>query len=152
MKVYNLRCQQTHQFEGWFASEQDFETQQAGGLIECPVCSDRHITRLPSAPRVHLSRSSSEKPSSGNPSGNPSGRGEVSAREGEWARLARVLIENTEDVGNNFAEEARRIHYQEAPDRGIRGVTTTDERAALSDEGIEVLQLPLPAQAGKTLH
>jgi hypothetical protein len=148
MKVYNLQCTQTHQFEGWFASEVDFESQNAKGMIECPVCSDHHVTRLPSAPRLNLSRPVAEKPRS------PAlpGSSRISQLEQEWMRLARVLIENTEDVGKNFADEARRIHNEEAPDRGIRGTTTADERAALSEEGIEVLQMPLPSLPKQTLH
>jgi hypothetical protein len=148
MKVYNLQCTQTHQFEGWFASEVDYESQNAKGMIECPVCSDRHVTRLPSAPHLNLSR----------PVAGPTGpatapnSSKISKLEQEWMRLARVLIENTEDVGKNFADEARRIHNDEAPDRGIRGTTTADERAALSEEGIEVLQLPLPSVGKETLH
>jgi hypothetical protein len=148
MKVYNLQCTQTHQFEGWFASELEFETQNAKGMIECPVCSDRHVTRLPSAPHLNLSRPAAEPPGAVTRPGSS----RISRLEQEWVRLARVLIENTEDVGKSFADEARRIHNQEAPDRGIRGVTTADERAALSEEGIEVLQLPLPALAKETLH
>jgi hypothetical protein len=148
MKVYNLQCTQTHQFEGWFASEVDYETQNAKGMIECPVCNDRHVTRLPSAPRLNLSRPVAETPASGTPPASS----RISRLEQEWMRLARVLIENTEDVGKNFADEARRIHNEEAPDRGIRGTTTADERAALSEEGIEVLQMPLPPVSKETLH
>jgi hypothetical protein len=57
----------------------------------------------------------------------------------------RRVVENTEDVGTGFAEEARRIHYGEVPERGIRGQATPEQAAALREEGIDVMALPLPA-------
>ncbi|MEJ6004271.1 DUF1178 family protein [Paucibacter sp. AS339] len=64
----------------------------------------------------------------------------------------REVIAKTEDVGNQFAEEARRIHYGEAEERGIRGQTSADELEALADEGIDVLALPLPPALSGTLQ
>ncbi len=61
-----------------------------------------------------------------------------------WMQMARQIIENTEDVGASFAEEARKIHYREAEERAIRGTASADETAALADEGIEVFSMPLP--------
>jgi hypothetical protein len=58
--------------------------------------------------------------------------------------VVRQVIAQTEDVGERFAEEARRIHYGEVASRGIRGQATPEQRAELIDEGIEVVALPLP--------
>jgi hypothetical protein len=144
MKVFDLICELEHRFEGWFASEQAFEDQGARNLIECPMCGSRKVARTPSAPRLNLSGQSdrSELPA---PTGIEGMTPEQRQVHALWAKLARHVIENTEDVGDRFAEEARRIHYAEAPSRGIRGKATAEQAQSLAEEGIEVLSLPLPS-------
>ena len=137
MKVLNLRCANGHGFEGWFASEDDFLGQNGRGLVECPLCSDRVIARMPTAPRLNLSGAREVDPAAK----VPPAEADLQAL---WMKAVRHAIENTDDVGERFAEEARRIHYGETEARGIRGQATPDERAALRDEGIEVMSLPLP--------
>ena len=132
MKVYNLSCAQDHRFEGWFTSEDDFQDQVAKGQLECPLCGSSSISRLPAAPRLNLS-------------GVDVAPADAHAVfQAKLMEFARQVIANTEDVGADFAEEARRIHYKETPMRGIRGTATSDECAALADEGIDVYPLPLP--------
>ncbi len=140
MKVFNLRCAHGHGFEGWFASEDDFVGQQARGLVECPLCADREISRLPSAPRLNLSGARAQEAS-------PAGAAVPAepTREALWMQAVQHVLAHTEDVGTRFPEEARRIHYGETEPRGIRGQASAEDRAALADEGIEVLPLPLPA-------
>lgn len=135
LKVFDLRCDNEHSFEGWFGSEGDFESQQARGLIECPLCGSKEIRRLPSAPRLNL----------GAPAVEPKQEAALPTAEQMQAllvKVAREIAANTEDVGERFAEEARRIHYREAPERGIRGVTSKQEAEALEEEGIRVMPLP----------
>lgn len=140
MKVLNLRCANGHGFEGWFASDDDFMAQNGRGLVECPLCSDRVVTRLPSAPRLNLSGAREAAPAAATPSTPP-----VAADlQAQWLKAVRQLVANTEDVGERFPEEARRIHYGETAHRGIRGQATPEERQSLADEGIEVMALPLP--------
>jgi hypothetical protein len=141
MKVLSLRCANGHGFEGWFASEDDFLAQNGGGRIECPLCADRVISRLPSAPRLNLSGAREPEPA---PRATPSPPAAADL-QALWLQAVRHAIENTDDVGERFAEEARRIHYGETEARGIRGQTTREEREALRDEGIEVMSLPMPA-------
>lgn len=145
MKVFDLCCDNDHRFEGWFGSEADYDRQLAASLIECPLCAGRDIRRLPSAPRLNLSQA--QAPAAAAPEPDAAARlGEARAHLQEmWMQMARRIVENTEDVGTRFAEEARKIHYQEAEERAIRGVATAEETAALADEGIEVLSLPLPS-------
>lgn len=160
MKVYNLACHLDHHFEGWFASEADYVSQQETGLLSCPVCESKDIVRLPSAPRIakRVSRELvSVDQSSPQAKDVPvaSGAGQSMVLTGsEQAHLQaqiqatvmkamRELINKTEDVGHDFAEEARKIHYQEAPERSIRGHATLDEAAELREEGIEVVSLPV---------
>ena len=141
MKVLDLQCSQQHRFEGWFASEEDFLDQRQRGLLLCPVCSDASITKMLSAPRLNLGSSQGE--SSATPQAAASASPEPSL-QAAWMAVARHIIANTEDVGNQFAEEARKIHYGEAQERAICGQATRAETESLIDEGIAVLSLPWP--------
>ena len=145
MKVLNLRCANGHGFEGWFASDDDYMDQNGRGLIECPLCSDRIVSRLPSAPRLNLSgaRDSARVPERANEP-TPAVPA-LPDMQKAWLQAVQQVLANTEDVGARFADEARRIHYGEAAERGIRGQASPDERRALQDEGIDVLPLPVPA-------
>jgi hypothetical protein len=136
MKVLNLRCADDHGFEGWFASEDDFSAQLSSGALSCPLCGSTEIERLPSAPRIQTSRH-------GAPEAAPNANVPMTLHS-QWLRAVRHVIETTEDVGERFAEEARRIHYGEVEERGIRGRASREDAEALRDEGIEVTALALP--------
>jgi hypothetical protein len=138
MKVLNLRCANGHGFEGWFASDDEFMAQNGNGRIECPLCADRIVSRMPSAPRLNLS--GQREPAATQP--------QVEAAlplQAQWVEAVRRMIDSTDDVGERFPEEARRIHYGEIEARGIRGQASPEERRALLDEGIEIMSLPMPA-------
>jgi hypothetical protein len=140
MKVLNLRCGNGHGFEGWFASDDEYMAQNGSGLIECPLCADRIISRMPTAPRLNLS--GQREPAAPAPAPAPDDGVPLQL---QWVEAVRRLLEHTEDVGERFPEEARRIHFGEIEARGIRGQATPEERRALLEEGIEVMSLPLPA-------
>jgi hypothetical protein len=147
MKVLDLRCANGHGFEGWFGSEDDYLDQNGRGLLECPLCADKAITRLPSAPRLNLSGAAASAPASAAtapaaaaPKGLP-GPAELQA---VWLQAVRHVLATTEDVGTRFAEEARRIHYGEVEQRNIRGQATPKQAEALRDEGIEFATLAVP--------
>lgn len=141
MKVLNLRCANGHGFEGWFASEDDFLNQNDRTLIECPMCADNVISRLPAAPRLNLSGAREPAAAAASATTAPAQPADLQAA---WLAGVRHLIAHTEDVGVRFAEEARRIHYGEIAARGIRGHATPEQREALRDEGIETLAIPVP--------
>jgi len=145
MKVLNLQCAHGHGFEGWFASHDAFDTQLAAGLVECPICGDTAITKMLAAPRLNLG---GPKPSHGVPATAP----ENNSPEARWLRAVREVIAQTEDVGDRFADEARKMHYGEAEERGIRGQATREQAQTLIDEGISVFSLPLPAALKETLQ
>lgn len=149
MKVLNLRCAHGHLFEGWFASEDDFLDQNGRGLIECPMCADKLVTRMPSAPRLNLSQARQDPmPLTQVPASPPKsseGLPSEATLQAMLIQAVRQVLEQTEDVGSRFPEEARRIHHGESEHRAIRGQATPQERAELADEGIEVLQLPVPS-------
>ena len=150
MKVLNLRCAHDHGFEGWFSSEDDFQAQNQRAVIECPLCGDTEVTRLPSAPRLNLSGARAPTPvaadSAAGTDSPVAAPDQVPADiKAQWLKVVKQVLDNTEDVGERFPEEARRIHYGETGQRGIRGQASAQERAELADEGIEVMALPLPA-------
>ena len=173
MKVLDLQCSHHHSFEGWFASLDDFESQLARDLVACPLCADTAITKKLSAPRLNLNTSRGDRETSTNASSaataqnaegasfgptNQASEASVAALPGAHEvanlepaqlqaallKMVRHVVANTEDVGQNFSEEARKIHYGEAQQRNIRGQATPEETEALIDEGIQVMPLPLP--------
>jgi hypothetical protein len=148
MKVFDLHCSHGHAFEGWFASEDDFQGQLARSLVACPLCNDTAVTKRPSAPRLNLSGAQPQPQAPTRAPSQPSVTQAVT-RPGDmqaaWVQAVRQLMERTEDVGPRFAEEARRIHYGETAQRGIRGQATPEERQALQEEGIETVAIPVPA-------
>lgn len=154
MKVFNLACEHDHRFEGWFGSAEAFEDQLQRGLVECPACTSKSIRKMPSAPRLNLSsgHEAPHAPSEGDRDKVAAAMPTAAQLQTLWMKMARHLAENTEDVGERFAEEARRIHYEESPERGIRGVATPEQRAELESEGIEVFTFPLPASAKEPLQ
>ena len=145
MKVMDLRCSLGHGFEGWFASEADYDSQRERGLLDCPVCGNADLKRLPSAPRLNLS--GARAPEAAAPPAVSSAVAATAppahAAAARFVEAVAELLKNTQDVGPRFAEEARRIHYGESEAKAIRGQTTPQEREALADEGIEVFTLPL---------
>jgi len=136
MKELNLRCAADHGFEGWFASEDDFAAQVASAGVACPLCGSTEITRLPSAPRLNVGRHAG-------PEAEPV-RPVQMTLQSQWLKVVRQVMSSTEDVGDRFAEEARRIHYGEVEERGIRGRASSEDAEALREEGIAVVALPLP--------
>ncbi len=137
MIVFNLNCAREHAFEGWFASGEEFERQCREGLVTCPVCGDHEVSRLPAVP--HLRRALAAK-------------SEALTDSSLTQLLAemRELLEASDDVGEAFADEARRMHFEETPLRSIRGVTTLEEAGELLEEGIPVL--PLMIRPKKGMH
>lgn len=143
MKVLNLRCAHDHSFEGWFGSEGDFQSQLERGLVECPLCGDREVAKLPSAPRISMSRSRDIAEPSGHDGAKPVSP-EALTMQNLWMRAVQHVLSHTDDVGERFAEEARRIHYGETEERAIRGRATPEDRQALQEEGIDVVSIALP--------
>ena len=140
MKVLNLRCAHDHVFEGWFASEADYLAQGERGLVACPLCGDKTVLRLPSAPRLNVSKQRDAVPNAVRSLAASPGEG----HQAQWLRAMRHMIASTEDVGERFPEEARRIHYGEAEERAIRGRASPADADALRDEGIEVVSVSVP--------
>ncbi len=172
MKVLNLQCAHQHSFEGWFASEDDFQSQLLRGLIACPLCDSKRIDKMPSAPRLNLgghqqpaALTTNDAPPPGRAPDAPAGSGEAApsraialsetpgdhaSGQAEFLKALRHVIASTEDVGRRFADEARGMHYGDIEPRSIRGQTSAREAVELLEEGIDVM--PLPAALKETLQ
>ena len=150
MKVLDLQCGHGHAFEGWFASEDDFQSQCERSLVQCPMCGDHHVIKKLSAPRLNLTTQRSVTQPSQEVA-TPAALVSPSIEEA-WLAVARKIVANTTDVGSHFAEEARKMHYGEAEERAIRGQTTVQEARDLAEEGIAVLPLFLPEAAKEPLQ
>jgi hypothetical protein len=155
VKVFDLCCEASHLFEGWFGSQEQFDGQLRDAGIACPICGSNSVQRLPSAPRLNLGAAPNESHSSNavGPifAGNLSAP-ELSRLQAMFVKAARHIAASTEDVGERFAEEARRMHYKETPERGIRGVASCPEAEALADEGVTVLPFPFSELIKETLQ
>lgn len=141
MIIFDLACTHGHRFEGWFASGDAFERQQAAGQVRCPVCDDDSVARLPSA---HVAVSKGSQPPAPAPAAQPASPGVETAAglPAEVVAKLREIVRATENVGARFPEEARRMHYNETPARAIRGRASPEEAEALRDEGIDFAPLP----------
>ena len=172
MKVLNLQCAHQHSFEGWFGSEDDFQSQLARGLVECPMCSSKVIVKMPSAPRLNFGGHRAPVESASQPGEQvlsiaadaPEGTNPVTALEvpaqagptpeqqAAFFKALRHVVANTEDVGDRFAHQARAMHYGDVEPRSIRGQATPREATELIEEGIDVMALPMPAALKETLQ
>ena len=174
MKVLNLQCGQQHSFEGWFGSEDDFQSQLLRGLVECPMCADKAVVKMPSAPRLNFGghappseapeQASTPAPSSPAAAGSDAelstGLSTVTEQPAQaspeqqaaFLKAVRHVLANTEDVGDKFANQARAMHYGDAEPRSIRGQATPREAVELIEEGIDVMALPMPAALKETLQ
>jgi hypothetical protein len=148
---YRLKCEKRHEFEAWFASSAAFDRQAGRGQISCPKCGTARVEKAPMAPNIspRTRRRRVAKPAEpAAPQPAPQAQAETHrlAAHGELAAAMRKLraeVEaKSEYVGPRFPEEARKIHYEEAPARGIYGEATREEAQALSEEGIEFFPLP----------
>jgi hypothetical protein len=147
MIVFNLGCGNNHRFEGWFASNEDFERQSEGKQVMCPLCGSANVSRLPHAP--HIGTGSKERPPA---AGFKQQQQYANVGKEMLAKMIEQVLEHAEDVGSAFPEEARKIHYQETPERQIRGTASREEVESLKDEGIDVVALPIPAHRLTKTH
>jgi len=135
MIKYSVRCGKDHVFEAWFKDSATFDEQSKRGDITCPECGNSRVVKAPMSPRIGKSQSSGVS--------HESRAREVAERILEAAVEMRKEVEEKCDyVGDQFADEARKIHYGEADERGIYGEASEQETKELDDEGIEVIKLP----------
>jgi hypothetical protein len=147
---YQLRCDQDHEFDGWFNDSTGFEKQAKRGLIECPTCGATKVERALMTPAVSTRESPRPRPPvpvqqvppAAAPVGPPAGMPIPAKMIALLQRMREQVEKNCDYLGPGFAAEARKIHRGEAEERGIYGETTPDEAEALADEGIEIQSIP----------
>jgi hypothetical protein len=138
---YRLGCQAGHEFESWFRAIDDYDAQTRSGMIACPTCGSTNISKLPMAPAVVTGRGK-QRPVQAARSG---GEGDAAPTPGQLRAFKQSIIEHSEDVGRRFADEARKIHFGEAHERNIRGISTPeDARRLIEDEVPFGILPPLP--------
>jgi hypothetical protein len=154
MIKYTLVCDEAHEFESWFRSSEDYETQVKRGFVECPSCKSTKVAKAVMSPNVARRDRGSRgrpEPASTQSAGEPSAEApQPVALIDDGAKQVRAAIrelhaklaETSVDVGEKFAEEARRMHEGETPQRSIRGQTSLQEAQALWEEGIPVMPIP----------
>ena len=143
---YDLTCDKGHDFDGWFSNSAAFETQAKRGFVECTVCGSAKVQKQLMAPNIGAkSNKKADVP-------QKLAAGPVDPRAQAMMQLMREMRahveQNSENVGDKFAEEARKIHYGEKEERGIYGQATRDEAVSLIEEGIEVHPLPVLPEDG----
>ena len=142
MIVFDLHCSRNHAFEGWFASGDAYADQRGRKLVRCPVCDDPEIEKRLSS-RVTVRKAHARAAPAAAEAPAPAPASDVaSGLPVDVLDKLRAIVRNTEDVGGRFAEEARKIHYEEVPARAIRGHATREEAAELHEEGIDFSALP----------
>jgi hypothetical protein len=151
---YALRCGDGHEFDGWFNSSASFDNQAEHGLLDCPVCADTRVSRALMAPRLGARiRPAPEQAAETAPKEAPEQTALPPAEPREIAvmpdqmravlqRLRTEVEKRCDYVGDQFADEARRIHRGVTPERPIYGEATPEEAEALAEDGIGVAQLP----------
>ena len=164
MKVFNLKCEHDHPFEGWFKSHLAFEDQRSRGLLTCPFCDSRSVEETLSAPRLNLSGAQAEAAAGVAPAPEPTATAEFPAPVSaaidpkssptlaQALKVVRQLLEHSEDVGDRFAQEARSMHRQEAPLRPIHGSTSLETARELADEGLPIVPIPFAGLLKNSLH
>jgi hypothetical protein len=162
MIIFDLICaDREHRFEGWFGSSKDYVEQQDRGLLDCPVCGSKNITKAPMAP--NLGRKGNQEPAATKPSDDPSESqvtkpvsnkvavpAEYQEMIGKLVRAQEKMLADSEWVGDKFADRARDIHYGDADEKPIHGTASQEEVADLAEEGIAALPLPLPVLPPKS--
>lgn len=140
MIAFDLQCTNGHTFEGWFEDANAYDDQRKRGLINCPVCNDVSIARIPSAFAI--------KSSSAN-SGVPDHQVALMALN---KKISEYVEKNFDDVGTDFTSEALKIHYGVTEPRNIRGVSSESEEKTLREEGVEFFKVPIDATSQRKTH
>ncbi len=135
MILFDLQCEKDHKFECWFASSANYQEQLKNKMIACPYCNSTTIQKSLMAPNINTKRTSKN-------SNNNKQKLVQNNLEKQIKKFKKYIEKNTDNVGKNFAEEARKIYYGETKPRPIRGESTEKEAQELAEEGIPFSQLP----------
>lgn len=143
MILFDLKCSQGHRFEGWFRNGAAYEAQAAAHAITCPLCGDAQVEKAPMAPAIAKGGRTRDREESPAAPAIPDAAQEAQGEILRQLRELRSQVEKNADyVGEQFAEEARKIHYGEAEGRAIYGETSIEQAEALREEGVPIARIP----------
>lgn len=150
MILYDLLCDKDHEFESWFKSSSAYDTLRKRNNISCPICGTEKVRKAPMAPRISKSgfgEAEVDTPALDTKAAPPAEKTEDMAQAMNKAveaikELQATIEKNFENVGEKFPEEARKIHYGEADERGIYGEASVEEAQELIEEGVEIASVP----------
>ena len=143
---YDLICEKGHDFDGWFRDSAAYDQQAERGLVSCALCGSAKVQKALMAPGIPAKANSKDQAPQKMASGSVDPRLRMMM---DMMRNMRKQVEaNAENVGNKFAEEARKIHYAEAEKRGIYGEATAEDARSLIEEGIDVHPMPVLPEDG----
>jgi len=132
---FSLICEHDHEFEAWFRSNDDFDTQNKRGFVECPSCGSKKVGKALMAPAVSTGRNREKMALA-------MGQAQKEAMA-QLKALSEKMRENADYVGDKFAEEARKIHFGETDPRGIYGEATAEEARSLAEDGVDFMPIPV---------
>lgn len=167
MIVYDLQCQPgAHRFEGWFKSSDDFGRQQERGLLACPHCGSVEVSKAMQAPRLArkgnqlpqpvaakqtapkaVERVEQAAPAPIAPADMPLSANAQAALAEAFTKLAKMqaeVLKSSRNVGRDFVDTARAMHYGEQDAEAIHGEASVKEARELLEEGVSLMPLPLP--------
>ena len=134
MIIYDLICENGHEFEGWFKDSSSYEVQETKGMVICTMCNSNKIKRL--------LRGSAIKSKEPNETAPVLYDNNTIEQFKQYQKIKNYVIKNFDDVGDKFADEARKIHYGESEKKNIRGTTSKEEEKSLKDEGVQFIKFP----------
>jgi hypothetical protein len=155
MILYDLICDKEHQFDSWFRNSTVVEKLLKIGQVSCPKCGSVKVMKALQAPNITPSKKKAKAPKVPATPAVPDAKPNADVAHAiermteAYNELRETIEKNFDNVGDQFAEEARRIHYGEAPERGIYGEATPEQTEELHEEGIPVYALPMPKKKRK---
>ena len=134
MIKYDLICRHEHSFEAWFSSSSDYDDQRKKRLVICPYCNSAKVEKAIMAPNVSTSRKKDNIAATQ--------KAAMAMMNKAASKIRKEIEDKCDYVADNFADEARAIHYGEKPERAIYGEATASEAADLKEEGVGIAPLP----------
>ncbi|HWL22109.1 MAG TPA: DUF1178 family protein [Bradyrhizobium sp.] len=153
---YSLRCERDHTFESWFQDSSAYDAQVKRKLVSCPVCTSVKIEKAIMAPRIVGKKgreraepvpaappTAASAPAEAPAASTPLMMAQERELRAKLKELRDHIVQNADNVGERFPNEARKMHYGDIEHRPIYGEASPEEARSLIDEGIEVSPLPV---------
>ena len=134
MIKYNLKCQNDHEFESWFSNSKEYDKLNKKGLLECIYCSSKKINKSIMSPTIFNSKEKNKFIETTNEN--------FKDKKNKLLNLRKYIEKNFDYVGNDFSKKVREVYYDKKSKKSIYGITTSQEREELAEEGIDLISIP----------